>query len=66
MPGDVSVMGEDNSAFCEVCRPKLTSLDTMLSMSTLMSARILLDVLAGQEQSRKITLEMEIVERATT
>lgn len=66
VPGDVSVMGEDNSAFCEVCRPKLTSLDTMLSMSTLMSARILLDVLAGQEQSRKITLEMEIVERATT
>ena len=66
VPDDISVMGEDNSAFCEVCRPKLTSMDTMLSMSTLMSARMLLDLLAGREQSHKITLEMEIVERATT
>lgn len=66
VPRDISVMGEDNSDFCEVCRPKLTSMDTMLRMSTLMSARMLLDVLAGREQTRKITLEMEIVERATT
>lgn len=66
VPDDIAVMGEGNSDFCEVCRPKLTSLDTMLSMSTLMSARMLLDVLAGHEQSRRITLEMEIVERGTT
>lgn len=66
VPQDISVMGEDNSAFCEVCRPKLTSMDTMLGMSTLMSARMLLDVLAGREQTRKITLEMEIIERSTT
>lgn len=66
VPRDISVMGEDNSDFCSVCRPKLTSLDTMLSISTLMSARILLDLLDGREQSHKITLDMEVVERETT
>ncbi len=66
VPEDVSIIGEDNSDLCEACRPRLSSLDTMLGVSTFMSARLLLDVLNGREQTHKITLEMEIVERETT
>ncbi len=65
VPEDVSVIGEDNSIQCEACRPQLTSLDTMISTSALLSARILMDVLGGAEQTRRIILEMELVERGT-
>lgn len=65
VPEDVSIIGEDNSIQCEACRPQLTSLDTMLSMSTLLSARVLMDVLNGGEPAHKIVLEMDLVERGT-
>ncbi len=66
VPQQIALMGENNSAFCEICRPRLTSLDTMISMSSIMAARTLLDVLAGREPSHHVTLQMTIVERGTT
>lgn len=66
VPQQISLMGENNSPFCETCRPRLTSLDTMILMSSIMSARTLIDVLEGCEPSRHVTLQMTIVERGTT
>lgn len=66
VPEQISILGENNSAFCETCRPKLSSLDPMISMAATMGARTLLDVLGKRESSRRITLQMEIVERGTT
>lgn len=66
VPEQISVLGEDNSAFCEVCRPKLSSMDTMLPTAVVMAARILLDVLNGQPVSHHTILQMEIIERKTT
>ena len=66
VPQQISLMGENNSSFCETCRPRLTSLDTMISMSSIMAARTLLDVLEGREPSHHVTLQMTIVERGTT
>lgn len=65
IPRDISVIGEDNSQLCEVCRPKLTSLDTMVDVATMMSVRMLVDVLEGRSQTHKVTLDMELVERET-
>lgn len=65
VPQDVSIIGEDNSILCEACRPRLTSMDTMVGLTTIMSARMLLDVLNGREQPHCIILENEIVERET-
>lgn len=65
VPEEISIIGEDNSVLCEACRPRLTSLDTMLLTTTMMSVRMLLDVLQGKEQTRKLTLDMELVERGT-
>ena len=65
VPEDVSVIGEANTVMCEACRPRLSSLDTMLSMSSPMAARMLIDVLKGSESAKKIIMEMELVERET-
>ena len=66
VPAQVSVLGEDNSAFCLTCRPPLSSLDNMVSTSSLLVARTLLDAIEGREPIRQTVLEMEIVERGTT
>lgn len=60
VPGDVSVIGEDNSDLCKVCRPKLTSMDTMLQETTLLSAKTLIDVLDGKRRAHRVTLEMDV------
>ncbi len=65
IPEDISIIGEDNSALCEVCRPQLTSLDTMVDVCAMMSVRMLVDVLQGRSQTHKITLDMELIERET-
>ncbi len=65
IPQDISVISEDNSPLCEVCRPQMTSLDTMVNVATMMSVRMLVDVLEGRSQTHKVTLDMELVERGT-
>lgn len=65
IPEDISLIGEGNTELCEVCRPRLTSLDTMVTVSSMMSVRILMDVMEGRSQTHKITLEMELVNRET-
>lgn len=65
IPEEISIIGEDNSQLCEVCRPKLTSLDTMVDVATMMSVRMLVDVLEGRSQTHKVTLDMELVERGS-
>lgn len=63
VPQDISVIGEDNSILCEVSKPELTSLDTMVRVSVMMAVRALVDVMQGLVQTHKITLDMELVER---
>lgn len=65
VPEDISVIGEDNSMMCEACRPRLSSLDTMLTETSPMAARMLVDLLRGDKCARKVVLEMELVERGT-
>ena len=65
VPEDISLIGEGNSELCEVCRPRLTALDTMVTVSSMMSVRMLVDVMEGRSQTHKLTLEMELVNRET-
>ncbi len=46
-------------------KPRLTSMDTMLRLSTVLSAHILTDVLDGRTRNHQTTMEMEIVDRET-
>lgn len=66
VPEQMAILGENNTPFCEVCSPALSSLDTMISTSSVIGARTLLDVLSKQIVSHRTMLQMEIVERSTT
>lgn len=66
IPDKIALLGESNSSFCETCRPRLSSLDTMISMSSIMGARTLLDVLDNRGPSNHVLLQMTIIERGTT
>ncbi|HIY00646.1 MAG TPA: LacI family transcriptional regulator [Candidatus Blautia faecipullorum] len=65
VPEDISVIGEDNSELCEACKPRLTSMDTMLRLSTVLSAHLLTDILDGRTRNHQTTMEMEIIDRET-
>lgn len=66
VPGQISLMGEDNSNYAEICKPRLTSLDTKMVESNLMAVRTLLDVLEQRPPCHRVLLYMEIAERETT
>ncbi|MGN0995975.1 MAG: LacI family DNA-binding transcriptional regulator [Candidatus Ventricola sp.] len=66
VPQDVAVVGTDNSVYCEICTPMLTSLDTRVFQSGVMIAHQLVDCLEGRGVSRRTMLFPGIVQRETT
>lgn len=65
-PGQVAVVGIDNSEYAEVCRPRLTSLDNKLCETSIMAANVLSDLIMGKPVVRQMLLPSVIVERQTT
>ena len=66
VPDDLAIMGEDNSRLCIACRPQLSSLDTIIPVVAITSARVLMDTLNHNPVVHRTILDMEIVERGTT
>ena len=66
VPGDVAVVGTDNSVYCDICTPTLTSLDTMVFNSGVMIAHQLVDCLEGKGANRRTMLFTGIVQREST
>lgn len=67
VPEKVGVIGVDNSIYCDICYPKLTSLDNRTAQASVMAAHVLTDNLEGRRQAtNKIMLLSSIVERETT
>lgn len=66
VPQDVAVIGTDNSVYCEICSPRLTSLNTMVFESGVAIAHKLVDCLEGRRTSRRTMLFTDLVERAST
>ncbi len=66
VPDQVAVIGVDNTMYCEICNPKLTSLDNMMLDMSMESARILLDSLEEKKNPSKIMLFSRIIEREST
>ena len=65
VPQDVSVIGTDNSVYCEICTPQLTSVNTMIFESGVMIAHKLVDCLEGRGTNQKTMLFTSIVERGS-
>ncbi len=66
IPGDVAVIGVDNSSYAEICTPRLTSLDNMIFDSCVTIAHKLVDVLNGDSTNQRTMLLTSIVEREST
>ncbi len=66
VPGQVSVIGIDNSPYAEICTPQLSSLDNMTLDSGMTIAHKLIDCLEGRTTNQRTLLYTNIVERGTT
>lgn len=66
VPGDVAVIGVNNSRYAEICVPTLTSLDNMLYDLSLTAVKDMFAVLRGEHVNKKVMIYSEIVERQST
>lgn len=66
VPGQLALVGIDNSIYGEICMPKLTTLDNKLQDLSESAAGILREGLEGRIQSKKMMLFSEIIEREST
>lgn len=66
VPQDASVVGVDNTRFAEVCRPTLTSLNTMALDLGVTIAHKLVDCLEGRGTNHRTMLYTAIIEREST
>lgn len=65
VPEDIAVIGTDNSIYCEISTPRLTSLNTMIFESGVMIAHKLVDCLEGRGTNPKTMLFTSIVQRGS-
>ncbi|MBR0091844.1 MAG: LacI family DNA-binding transcriptional regulator [Lachnospiraceae bacterium] len=65
VPEDIAVIGTDNSVYAEICYPKLTSLDNMITDACDMIVSKLLDVMDGIETSKRVVLKSSVIKRAS-
>jgi len=66
IPGQVAVTGVDNSLYCELSYPKLSSVDVKPRDMSYAAARIMLDLLAGVETVRVLVIPPRLCEREST
>ncbi|MEY8356377.1 LacI family DNA-binding transcriptional regulator [Lachnospiraceae bacterium 54-53] len=66
VPGEMGVIGINNTLYGRICKPSLTTLNNKLVETSKNASRILLDALNKHETSHKIMLFTDIVERDST
>ena len=66
VPGQVAVVGMNNSRYAQISNPALTSIDNMLYDTSLIAVRNLLEVLKGERVNHKMSIGSEVVERSST
>ena len=66
VPGQLGMIGIDNSIYGEICMPKLTTLDNRLQALSESAATILREGLEGKIRSIKMMMFSEIIEREST
>jgi DNA-binding LacI/PurR family transcriptional regulator len=67
VPGDVSVVGHDDTQLAEMVMPRLTTVRIPAAAAGVAAVGLLRDVMAGRDgASRRLTLPAELVVRAST
>ena len=66
VPGELSVVGYNNSAYCDFCEPELSSVDNKLKAICDHIVETLMGVLGGREMPQKTVFTGEVVLRQST
>ncbi|MCF0237787.1 MAG: LacI family DNA-binding transcriptional regulator, partial [Sphaerochaetaceae bacterium] len=66
VPNDVAVVGVNNSRYTEFSIPTLTSVDTMLSGTSVSCIRNLFAIIDGEDVPKRMYITPQIVERKST
>lgn len=66
VPEKVSVLGVDNSLFCLLTNPKLSSLDTKLQQVSLIASHTLYDAILKKDITKNCKIGVELIEREST
>jgi len=66
VPEEFSVIGYNNSAFCQCCEPELTSVDNKLQTICSHIVTTMMGALAGQEMPEKTVFTGELIRRGST
>lgn len=66
VPGEMSVVGYNNSAYCDFCEPELSSVDNKLKAICDHIVETLMGVLGGKEMPQKTVFTGELVLRQST
>ncbi len=66
IPDDVAVISINNSIYCDIVSPRLTSLNTAMEELSTVSVKLLQDVLQGNNPDKTTTIKLDIVLRETT
>ncbi len=66
IPHEVSVMGIDNSFYCDIVEPRLSSLDTKFEELGTVATKLLIKILNGNQPPKLTKIDCSIVVRETT
>ncbi|MDL2232734.1 LacI family transcriptional regulator [Ruminococcaceae bacterium OttesenSCG-928-L11] len=66
VPGDIAVVGFNNSLYSEICIPSLTSIDNRMYETGKIAAGILADALEGREPEAVVSVGCQLVIRDST
>ena len=66
VPGQIAVMGVDNTIYGEICKPQLSTLDNKLVEVSRNASGILLNALEKKVVSKRMMVCTEIIEREST
>jgi DNA-binding LacI/PurR family transcriptional regulator len=66
VPGDLAVVGYDNTSYCDLAQNNLTSIDQSGQVLGLQSARLLIERIKGREQPEHYVVTPRLVARGST
>jgi len=66
VPGDLAVVGYDNTSYCDLMQNALTSVDQSGQVLGLQAARLLVERVAGRTTAEHFTVTPRLVERASS
>ena len=66
VPGDLAIIGYNNSSICQCTSPELSSVDNRLEMLCQQIVNTMIGILQGQEMPREVVYSGKVIERGSS